>query len=276
MTNIGITSIQRDRGPYILEWLAFHMVVGFNKFYIYNHGADELQKNILIKLSQGFPNLIYPHQVGLDVDRPQIAAYRHAWEVYGKCCDAMAFIDGDEFLFSPDKDFATELSDFFTGDASALGIYWMIYGSSGHVEEPEGLIIDNFKRHARFNFSQNSHIKTIVRGGETINIAHSHLFGTKKGTFDEMNRLIDRPIMSELVPSMERFRLNHYTVQSYNYFLNKKRNSGQADLPRENLFQRPDSWFESYDRNECDDGVIYNYLIKTKIQLSKLKAVVDL
>jgi hypothetical protein len=268
--NIGITSIQRDRGPYIIEWIAFHMVAGFNKFYIYNHGDDVLQKNILVKLSQKFPELIYPHQVASDVDRPQISAYQHSWATHKNDCDAMAFIDGDEFLFSPGKNFPEELSNFFKGSASALGVYWMIYGSSGHMVEPDGLIIDNFKRHAKLEFHPNRHVKTIMRGGEDASINHSHLFHTKRGTFDERNRLIDKPIMSEFEPSLEKFRLNHYTVQSYGYFLNKKKNSGQADLSRENIFARPDSWFETYDRNDCDDGAIYNYLIKTKIQMDEL------
>ena len=30
---IGITSIQRDRNPYIVEWIAFHLCVGFNRLY---------------------------------------------------------------------------------------------------------------------------------------------------------------------------------------------------------------------------------------------------
>ena len=30
---ISITSIQRNRNPWIVEWLAFHMLVGFNDFH---------------------------------------------------------------------------------------------------------------------------------------------------------------------------------------------------------------------------------------------------
>lgn len=268
---IGITSIQRDRGRYILEWIAFHMAVGFNKFYIYNHGHDELQKSILIKLHQRFPNLIQPHHVDIETDRPQIVAYQHSWTNYKDECDAMAFIDGDEFLFSPEKNLPEELSKFFESDASALGVYWMIYGSSGHFEEPDGLIIENFTRHAKIELPENRHIKTIIRGGEPANILHSHLFQTARGTFDENQRLIDKPFMSEYIPSLGNFRLNHYLLQSYEYFQNKKKNSGQADLPREFISERPDNYFHAHDRNEMDDGSIYNKIIKTKINIEMLK-----
>lgn len=267
---IGITSIQKNRGRYILEWIAFHMAVGFNSFYIYNHGDDDVQKKILIKLAQKFPKQIFPHQVSNDVDRPQISAYQHSWLAHKNDCDAMAFIDGDEFLFSPEGHLPDELSRFFYNPVSALGVYWMIYGSSGHIEEPNGLIIENFKRHSRLDFFKNRHIKTILRGGEDASINHSHLFSTPRGTYDEINRLIVDPIMRELMPSVGKFRINHYVIQSYNYFLEFKKNSGQADLPREYTSPRPNSFFIEHDKNDCDDGTIYNQIINTKLNLLML------
>ena len=267
---IGITSIQRDRGRYILEWIAFHMAVGFNKFYIYDHGHDQLQKSILINLHEKFPDLIQPHHVNIDIDRPQIVAYQHSWANYKNHCDAMAFIDGDEFLFSPDNNIPEELSKFFESEASALGVYWMIYGSSGHFKEPNGLIIENFTRHAKIEFPQNRHIKTIMRGGEDATIHQSHLFQTRRGTFDEKGRIINKPYIDEYMPSIEKFRLNHYLLQSYEYFKNKKKKSGQADLPRAFISERSDSFFHIHDRNELNDGSIYNHIIKTKINLEIL------
>ena len=268
---LGITSIQRDRGKYILEWIAFHMTIGFNKFHIYNHGSDLLQIRILTELSKKFPDLIHAYQIGETVDRPQITAYQHSWATNKNSCDAMAFIDGDEFLFSPGKNFPEEISKFFTNQVSALGVYWMIYGSNGHFEDPEGLITENFPRHAEKNFAANNHIKTIMKGGESATINHSHLFQTKNGTYDEKERLIKNPIASEYKPSIEKFRLNHYVTQSYEYFKKKKQQSGQADLPRQYIHARPENWFEYHDRNESNDGAIYNTITKTKIQLDILK-----
>ena len=34
---LGITAIIRDSAPWVAEWVAFHSVVGFEKFYIYLH-----------------------------------------------------------------------------------------------------------------------------------------------------------------------------------------------------------------------------------------------
>ena len=34
---LGIASIQRNRSKWIVEWLAFQIVVGFEQFYLYAH-----------------------------------------------------------------------------------------------------------------------------------------------------------------------------------------------------------------------------------------------
>ena len=34
---LGITTIQRNRGPWIVQWLAFHLMVGFDRFFFYAH-----------------------------------------------------------------------------------------------------------------------------------------------------------------------------------------------------------------------------------------------
>lgn len=267
---IAITSIQRDRGPYILEWIAFHLAQGVEKFYIYNHGDDPVQLKILHILSERLPHVFFVYSVG-HVDRPQILAYQHAWDTHKYECDAMAFIDGDEFLFSPSEALPSVVAELFQNKCSALGVYWTIYGSSGHYEDPQGLIIEKYTRHSSPDFFENKHIKTIMRGGSEALIQHSHWFETPLGTIDEKNRALTGPIAYQFKPSSERLRLNHYTTQSFEFYLNKKRISGQADLMNDAQFERGVEWFHKFDRNEIDDGVIYGKIILTKIKLKQLQ-----
>ncbi|WP_319585403.1 tetratricopeptide repeat protein [uncultured Desulfobulbus sp.] len=264
---IAIASIQRDRGPWIIEWLAFHMLIGFNQFYIYVHKSIDDMTIKLLKLSQHYPIVV--HQVSTD-DRPQLSCYQHAYNSYGQLVDWMAFIDGDEFLFPTAKSqMAAALAEYEDKEMSAIAAFWVCYGSSGHLREPEGLIVENYRRHSSFDFLPNRHVKSIVKGRQNgIMTTASHVFSTPRGTYDELRRPINHGLMEKLTPSYKQFRINHYATQSYDFFLRIKQNMGAADS--DSTYVRSPEWYFRYDRNECDDGISYNFLIPLKLKVIEL------
>lgn len=268
---ISIASIQRDRNPWIVEWLAFHMMVGFNEFHIYCHKCKDGMPETLQRLGRHYP--IHAYAIDSD-DRPQLAAYRHAWASHGQAVDWMAFLDGDEFLFpTAAPDMATALAPYQHLDLSALGAYWVCYGSSGRMNEPDGLIVENFTRHSGPAFHGNRHMKSIVHGGAQIAVNGSHLFDTARGTYDDRLRPVTHPILVDPAqqPTYDRFRINHYATQSFEFFVKTKQNMGAAD--NNPNFIRPTAWFHEYDRNEADDGVSYNFLVRLKLKVRELQSV---
>jgi hypothetical protein len=267
---LGITTIQRNRGPWIVQWLAFHLMVGFDKFFFYAHKCTDDTIDILIKLQRHYDITI--HELG-DMEKPQLIAYKHAIDTYGHDVDWMAFIDGDEFLFSPrHRDMEEALAEYAERDLSALAVYWMCYGSNGHLDEPDGLLLENYPRHGGKDLLINKHIKSIVRGGEDILEGSSHYFVTSRGTFDELMRPVTAGV-TKYEPSQEIFRINHYACQSHQYFMRTKGPMGEADGDP-NKVRGLDHFF-SHDRNECDDGVSYNLLIPLKLKVRELQAVID-
>jgi len=92
---LGIASIQRNRSKWIVEWLAFHMVVGFEQFYLYAHKTNDGMTEKLLKLARRYD--IKVHLLD-DQAQPQLLAYQHAVNSYAKEVDWLAFLDGDEFL----------------------------------------------------------------------------------------------------------------------------------------------------------------------------------
>lgn len=265
--NLAITSIQRNRNPWIIEWLAFHLLVGFNQFYLYAHKCTDGMTETLVRLAQHYPIVIHP----LEMDElPQLIAYQHAIERYSPDVDWMAFIDGDEFLFSPQhRQMGDALAQYASLPLSALAVYWICYGSNGHIEEPDGLIMENYPRHSYNGFAVNRHVKSIVKGRQPVRVYSSHLFDTLNGTFDEQLRPVTQGWMQHLEPAHQIFRINHYAIQSYQYFLDTKRAIGAADgNPR---LIRPQEWYFEHDRNECDDGISYNFLTPLKLKVRELK-----
>ena len=136
---------------------------------------------------------------------------------------------------------------------SAIGVYWACFGSSNYINEPDGLITENYRFRAPKDFSPNRHIKSIVRGGmgDAFSVTNnSHLFNTSKGTFDTSKRIITSG-HTKNEPCWDRLRINHYATQSYSFFKQFKQTSGAPDAGARMV--RSDDWWVEYDRNEIYD-----------------------
>ena len=267
---LGIASIQRNRNKWIVEWLAFHMVVGFERFFLYAHKTDDGMTETLLKLSRRYA--IQVHVLN-EQPQPQLVAYQHAANSYAGDLDWLAFIDGDEFLL-PMKGLhvGDGLAKLETQTMSALAVYWQCYGSNGHVRDPNGLVLQSYPRHSCRDFLPNRHVKSLLRGRQDVRVQGAHLFHTPDGTFDELNRPITHGFMRDLEPSQQYLRLNHYAIQSFDYFRGVKQSIGAADGNPQLV--RPDSWFFEYDRNECDDGDSYRFLVPVKLKWQELQDVI--
>jgi glycosyl transferase family 92 len=267
---LGICTIQRDRGRWLAEWVAFHYLVGFRKFYLYLHKITDDSKEVAISLQRAFD--IKCFTIPDDTQKPQLVSYQHAYQEFGHEIDWMAFIDGDEFLF-PSEGLVIDpvLERFKYEKLSALGVWWLCYGSNGHTDEPEGLITENYTMRASRDFVANRHIKSIVKGGQgqfcsvTLN---SHMFNTIYGTRDENLSPIAQGFNAEMEPSHNHLRINHYVCQSLAYFKNFKQRSGSADAGSESV--RGDDWWEHHDRNDEFDDSALKYSDELKKLLSTL------
>jgi hypothetical protein len=192
-------------------------------------------------------------------NKVQLKVYQHAYENFAHECDWLAFIDGDEFLFpTAAASIGEALAEFQYQKTSAIGAYWACFGSSGHIEEPSGLMIENYRRRPDYGFEINRHIKSIVRGRQSSRVGpNAHMFVTPWGTQDELGRPIDFGL-TKYAPSFSRFRINHYVCQSYQYFKQSKQGSGAADAGAG--YVRPDTWWTKHDHNdEHDDSLEHLY-----------------
>jgi hypothetical protein len=249
---VGLSAIIKDRGPYIQEWVAFHAMVGVEKFYLYTHKCTDDTVEKIKKLQKYYD--IKSFTVSDVAKTPQFDAYRHAYQTFNHEIDWMAFIDGDEFLFSPiSLDIRVQLEKYSYKRMSALAVYWSCFGSGGHINEPKGLIIENFIYRSDLKFHKNQHIKSIVMGrqGPAVKINDPHVFETTYGTFDELLRPIywGKP---DCEPSHQYLRINHYVTQSRNYYMNIKMQTTRPD----NGQLRDEAYWDEHDKNDiCDQSL---------------------
>ena len=267
---IGICTIQRNRGYWLHEWVSFHYLMGVRKFYIYLHKCTDNSVEVVSNLMRFYD--IKCFTMPDDVFRPQLVAYQNAYANFGDEVDWMAFIDGDEFLFPTS---AASLPDamqrFEYEKVSAVGAWWVCFGSNNHQQEPEGLIIENYTRRPDLVSHENNHtFKSIVRGrqGDHFSVlANAHHFKTLHGTVDEKFVSLHHGRMPEVEPTYAHFRLNHYILQSYEYFKKYKQFSGAADAGSAAV--RPEEAWRADDINDIYDDAILAHLEPLKRELAR-------
>jgi hypothetical protein len=136
---LALCAIYRDEAPYLREWIEFHRLAGVERFFLYdNRSSDDHERILAPYIEEG---LVVVH------DWPtypgQVAAYEHCLEHHGASARWIAFIDADEFLFSPT---GRPLGEVLRGFEHFPGVAanWAVFGTSGHAEPPPGLVIESY------------------------------------------------------------------------------------------------------------------------------------
>jgi hypothetical protein len=288
---LSICAIFKDEAPYLPEWIEFHRLVGVERFFLYDNLSVDSGREVLepwvranvVSISDCSTPLAQGGQGWAYADALERARGRTRW---------LAFIDLDEFLFSPGP---TPLPDLLKEYEEHPGVVvnWQVYGSSGHTAKPAGLVIENFVRRARTQWVRNRRIKSIVDPTRTVRPIGPHFFEYADGALavteghkpvsvisvDPWTRRIrhglSRLPLIETDPyairqssvkqvSVERLRLNHYAVRSRQEFQQKTARHGSSRLaPR---------YFAYHDRNEVHDPALAPYADNVRAQLTAIEA----
>jgi glycosyltransferase involved in cell wall biosynthesis len=266
--HLSICAILLNEAPFVLEWIAFHRLVGIEHFYIYDNGSTDGTVELLRER--------FPPNVVTIVDWPQrpaqLSSYRHAIEQFAGETEWGAFIDCDEFLFPTYEDSLPPLLDM-ARHRSGLCAFWLLFGSNGLQTRPPGLCIEAFTRRAREDFNNNRHPKSIVRLHEVVYFSDSHFFDTRRGSIDEKGRVVTLNRKTPALPTVfshERIRINHYFTKSAAEWKIKQARGMVEKKPGAPDFIRPQSHFDIHDRNEVEDLTIQRFLPRLKASLAAL------
>jgi hypothetical protein len=212
---LSACAIYRDEAPYLREWIEFHRLVGVERFFLYDHESSDDHRQVLAPyLEEG---VVEVHEW----PPPQRAAYDHCLAERRDESRWIAFIDLDEFLFSPTGEPVPEvLRDY--EEFPGVGVNWRIFGTSGHGHRPDGLVTETYLHFNRNPRSRRT-IKSIVDPSRVVRPVTGHYFEYRDGlAVDELKRPIAGPdfAFSDSM-AMDRLRLNHYAVKSEEEFARK-------------------------------------------------------
>jgi len=266
--HLSACAILLNEAPYVLEWIAFHRLVGIEHFYIYDNGSTDGTVELL---RERFPAdlitiLDWPKRPG------QISCYHHAIATFASETEWCAFIDGDEFLFPTRQETLPPLLNI-ARHSSGLCAFWLIFGSNGLKTRAPGLCTEAFTRRAESGFHIHHHPKSIVRLHEVLFFGDPHFFDTRRGSVDEQGRPVAFDRKTQALPpvaSHERIRINHYFTKSAAEWEIKRQRGSAVRLSDGVGFTRPQSDFVLHDRNEVEDLTIQRYLPALKASLAAL------
>ena len=193
---LQIATVVHNEGRNLAEWIAFHEVVGVQRFLIYDHGSTDDTREVLA----GIPSAVvfdWPRGAHRQVDA-------HADAVARADTRWLALIDPDEYLFSPHYlPLPTVLRGYEQHEAVA--VCQLIFGTSD-VAGPQPSTIRTYRWRAA---ASDPHVKSILQLARLRPGAKSpHHFDC--ATVDEHHRPVAGPTVS--TPTLERLRINHYST----------------------------------------------------------------
>lgn len=255
--NLAIATCVKNEAPYIVEWIEFHRLMGFEHFYFYDNDSTDGSTEILKEYQRFYGIATYIPWPSRPAQKRAFGdALVRAREDGVRWC---AFIDVDEFLFFPTGALGSEPYEAVGG----IAIPWFLFGSSGHETQTPGLVIERFTKRAPL---PDKHTKCIVQPRFVSSQGpdpHHFIYRPGHNAVDE--HLI--PIKPN-TPFLENgtneiFRINHYVTKS-RAECEKRVARGRVDT----MTNKPwPEYFYAHDRNEVEDLSIQKYLPALKERL---------
>lgn len=271
---VTAVSMMKDEGPFVLEWVAHHIAIGFTDLVVYTNDCSDGTDDMLIRLEElGLAH--HRRNVIPEGLRPQPSALNHAQEEPVVCkSDWVMVFDADEFLSIRYGD--GTLDDLIAAakaqDANGIVVTWRIFGSGGVVDWSRAPVTEQYLCAAPPMWNKGWGVKTLFTfdpdywklGIHRPKMKNRHIdtpfpdsVKWLNGSGREMEdyfkfrgwRSITRTVGYDWV------QLNHYAVKSVDSYAIRKM--------RGNVNNKKDKYNSDYwalqDRNEVRDETMLRY-----------------
>ena len=286
-----LIAIFKNESHILKEWIEHYLNQGVDKIFLVDNGSTDNYYSIL-------QPYISSSKVDLVKDNKkyaQLELYNKHFLSKCRAYDWVIVCDLDEFIYgrkycSSIKDFLSKVHDSF----SQVFIPWKMFGSNGYdtmeKEQPSSVISsftkrinNNDNRYNRFrSFTYNGPIKyiyskTIVRTKNLLQLGIHHS-ETSNDRYITSCALHNNHIhknkhfveLSEEIIENSALHLNHYAIQSFNWFMKVKATRGDINSENnENV--RNKEYFNEYNFNDIDDSELSNITNNNDISTYRIK-----
>ncbi|WP_175545281.1 glycosyltransferase family 2 protein [Thalassovita taeanensis] len=280
----------RNEGIFVLEWLAYHMGLGFDAIVIVTNdctdGSDLLldrlaERGLITHIRQTVPPGTAPQDSGMDL---ALAWARQAGMVWA------LHIDSDEFLLidAEDPQSHRRITDVIPTlyRADVVPLAWRAFGDSGVTEWQPGAAalernthaepgaepgvtkfkclfrVASFARATDHNPLDPLVESPVVLSADGEALSNQSLYQAKSARF--------RP--ADIACRARTARLNHYAVRSEDVFLMKNDRGDGQGKQAQTKYHLGSNWHLSCNRNDIEDRAILRHWPATAEKLADLRA----
>lgn len=226
----AVCAIARYENDYLLEWMTYHLKLGFDYIFLYdnNNPGDDTAFTIVSD------NYLEDRVRVVDYRGRkvcQIEAYNDCFFTYGAEVDWIAFIDLDEFLTFNLENPIRSINNFLASikGFNSILVNWMCFGDNGLLHKDDRPVVERFTAPIPLNSRVNEHVKSIVKTGERLFFsADPHRVQGNVVPCDDCQNSAprDTPFKS---PSFQVLYIRHYTTRTIEEYIKNRMFRGAAD-----------------------------------------------
>ena len=256
---LGVVMCCKNEAHILLEWLAHYRKEGATRFYVTDNGSTD--GSVAILRAQPDVDLIEDSTPHAQVRLLQHMCHTRVTTAWVACVDA------DEFMYAtgPGDTLAAVVAR--QADTTAvIQVPWLLFGSSGHVAQPSS-VIDGFCRRSQHRLPAGTAAtqstptgweKMLFRIGAARLVDSVHVAVPPPGHAVVDDHLQPLPPGTFARQTPERAQscvvaLNHYIVQSLDFFTAVKMTRGDSASAAKDKGWRTLAYFRAHDTNEVED-----------------------
>lgn len=283
----------KNEESYILEWVAYHRVMGVDGFLIMDNDSTDSTPDILSALTRAGIVCGVPWPTVHPYEKQQMSAFATAVRALQtiNACEWLGFLDVDEFYVS--REFGTFQNMLNNLDpADAYHLTWLFFGSSGLEKWEDGLVIERFQQRAKINHGKNWQSKPLAKL-DTIagHFHHPHNIKLVEGSTYKLPNGVDFPgvlpartaptgpeISRAKIRSAPLMCIHHYAIRSHEEFfekIGKGRVNYRLTEDKINL-DNHEAYFKSLDLNDEHDSVLADMADEVKQEMARITEVAGL
>lgn len=284
---LAFTAI-RNEGPFLLEWIAWYRMLGFENILIAHNDCTDHSPQLLRLLARNGVLSVKRHSPPENAP-PQIAGYRAVRShPLTNSCDWLYCCDIDEFLVVRKGDRTIRaLLEGAEKFCCGIAVHWLAFGSDGHKGWSDEFVHQRFLRTGRGKSSQNCCFKSFIYKPQDFGNWRPHGFKDWKGdgTWGEGSNhwvMSDYSPFKEYDPNGRRIsssnwqqitheaaQLNHYILQSHEQFAFKKGRPSPLNF----VDRHTDDFFDRFDVNHQEDRSALDYMTWFDAEYARLVAI---